>query len=65
MSKPKKDCVPISMKMDSAVLERLTVYCEEKGQTRTTAIERIITQHLDEYDKTHDNITIKNAKNRE
>lgn len=48
MPKKTKDSVPVSMRLDRAVYERLRVYAEDKGQTYTTAMERIITAYLDE-----------------
>lgn len=48
MPKKTKDSVPVSMRLDRAVYERLRAYAEDKGQTYTTALERIITAYLNE-----------------
>ena len=51
MPRPKKDYQILNMKLDSMIMERLKKYCDIMGQTKTTAIERILTKHLDEYDR--------------
>ncbi len=48
MPKKTKDSVAISMRLEKTVYERLRAYAEDKGQTYTTALERIITAYLDE-----------------
>lgn len=40
----------ISITTSKNIKERLDKYCEDVGQTNTTAIERILKQFLDEYD---------------
>ena len=49
MAKPKKKATFISIYMDDKVLEKLSQYCNESGQTRTKAIERIVEKHIDRY----------------
>ena len=51
MPKKTKDSVPVSMRLDRGVYERLRAYAEDKGQTYTTALERIITAYLNEQEK--------------
>lgn len=48
MGKPRKDGQRFNMIMDRNLYSRLSFYADQKGQTRTTAIERILKQHLDE-----------------
>ena len=50
MPRPKKDYVPLNVKLDSAIMERFKKYCDAMGQTKTTALEMILTKHLDEYE---------------
>lgn len=50
MPRPKKDYQPLNVKLDSAVMERLKKYCDIMGQTKTTALERILSKHFDEFD---------------
>lgn len=47
----KKNNKPFSMRMDSTVYERLEEYCQDTGQTKTTAIERILSAAFDAHDK--------------
>ena len=48
MSRPKKDGEKISYYLDRQVMEDLRDYAEEKGQTVTMAMERILRTFLDE-----------------
>ena len=47
MAKPKKDGRYINFFMDRNLFERLAYYADEKGQTKTMAMERILKEHLD------------------
>lgn len=47
MAKPKKDGHYINCYMDRELYNRLCIYADEKGQTKTMAIERILKEHLD------------------
>ena len=51
MSRPKKDGERVSLFLNREMMERLRVYADDKGQTLTMAIERIITGFLNEEDK--------------
>lgn len=51
MPRQKKDGVYINYYIEKEVKERLDKYCDEVGQTNTTAIERILTKFLDEFEK--------------
>ncbi len=46
MARPKKDGVKVSLFLDRTMMEQLRAYADEKGQTMTTAIERIVTEKL-------------------
>lgn len=48
MPRHAKDAKALNIKMDRAIYERLEDYCEEAGQTKTLAIERILKKFLDE-----------------
>lgn len=50
MSREKKDSKNLNIKIDRVLSDRLEEYCRELGQTKTTAIERILAKHLDEYE---------------
>ena len=47
MARAKKDGEKISFYVDRLVMEDLRAYAEEKGQTVTMAMERILRTHLD------------------
>lgn len=49
MPRPKKDSVALNIKIDKGVSELLTRYCEEVGQTKTMAIERMLQNELERY----------------
>ena len=49
MGKRKKDGRYISLYIDTAVADELEEYCEAMGQTKTTAIERILHKHISEW----------------
>ncbi len=51
MGRPRKEYIPINIKMDAEIAKRLMEYCEEVGQTKTMAIERMISAFLDEYNE--------------
>lgn len=51
MPRPKKDGRFINYFIDRSVYDRLKAYAEEKGQSMTTAIERILAAHLDAYEQ--------------
>ena len=49
MARPKKESAPTSFRLDTAISERLTKFCEESGQTKTTAVERALEMYIDDY----------------
>ena len=51
MPRPKKDGRHINYYIDRKIFEELESYAQEKGQTMTTALERILKQFLDEQKK--------------
>lgn len=51
MARPKKESAPTSFRLDVAVLERLNKFCEDSGQTKTTAVERAIAMYIDDYEE--------------
>lgn len=50
MPRQKQDKVPFSLRIDRALLERLEQYCDDAGQTKTTAVERALTMYMDDWD---------------
>lgn len=51
MPRPKKEGTHINVIIRQDIYERFCEYAEEKGQTKTMAIERILERVLDEEDK--------------
>ena len=51
MARPKKDNMPMSVRLATPVYERLNKYCEEAGQPKTVAVERALTMFIDDYDR--------------
>ena len=50
MPRKKKDGRYINYYLDRQIYERLERYADAKGQQMTTAIERILKEHLDKYE---------------
>ncbi len=50
MSKPKKIGRKVSFILKKDIVDRFEVYCDELGQSKTLAIERILEAHLNRYD---------------
>ena len=50
MAKQKKDGKYLNIMLETSIYDRLERYCEELGQTKTLAVERILKEHFDERD---------------
>lgn len=48
MARQKKDGEKVSLYLDKKTVKRLRVYADEKGQTLTMAMERLLAKALDE-----------------
>ena len=51
MTRPRKDYKNLTIKLDSVIAEELEQYCDEVGQTKTMAIERILKAYFDDRKK--------------
>lgn len=52
MARPKtKNAQKVSYNIDIDLLRRFKAYCDEKGQTQTVALERIIKEALDKHEQ--------------
>ena len=49
MSRVKKDSVPVSIRMEKAISDKLDSFCEISGQSKTTAIERALELYFASY----------------
>ena len=47
MVRAKKDYKALNIKIESTIYERLENYAADKGQTKTKAVERLITKAMD------------------
>ncbi len=54
MARPRKDYKPLNVKLDSEIMVRFEQYCDTMGQTKTTALERILAHYMDEFDSRKD-----------
>ena len=50
MARPKKERIALNMRPDAEVMRRFEAYCDEVGQTKTLAFERIVTAYIDKYE---------------
>ena len=50
MARQKKEYIPLNAKIDADVMVRFNRYCDEVGQTKTLAVERILGAFLNEYE---------------
>ena len=48
MARQKKESISLHMKVDAELMQRFNDYCDEVGQTKTMAFERIVGAFLDE-----------------
>lgn len=51
MPRKAKDYKFLSIKLDRETHERLDLYCEIEGRTKTVVVERLLKEFLDRYDK--------------
>lgn len=51
MAKARKNGKYLNVCIDENVYDRLASYCEVAGQPKTVAVERILRQFLDEFDR--------------
>ena len=49
MARPKKDNVPVSLRIEKELFDRLNQFCEDSGQSKTVAMERALTMYIDDY----------------
>ncbi len=49
MARPKKDNVPVSLRIEKELFDRLNQFCKDSGQPKTVAMERALTMYIDDY----------------
>ena len=61
MPRPRKDYRILSCRIERTVYEQLDKFCEQSGQAKTVAIERILNSYFENYfSKRNDTESIKN-----
>ena len=50
MARPKKNGTYLNVCIETTVYERLEIFCNDAGQTKTVAVERALQLYLDDYD---------------
>ena len=58
MPRCKKDYKNLNIKLDRRISEQFEIYCDKMGQTKTTALERILHKFLEDHSE-------KETKNKE
>lgn len=51
MARPKKNGTYLNVCIETSIYERLEELCNEAGQSKTVAVERALTEYLDNYQK--------------
>lgn len=46
--KRKKENVPINVRMEKSIYDKLTRFCEDTGQSKTVAVEKAIEMYVDD-----------------
>lgn len=54
MAKGKKNGKYLNVCIDADIYERLASYCDRAGQSKTVAVERILAEFLDRFEKNYD-----------
>lgn len=51
MARQRKDGTYLNVRIETAIYNRLEALCEDAGQTKTVAVERTLTEYLDNYER--------------
>jgi predicted DNA-binding protein len=51
MARQRKDGTYLNVRIETAIYNRLEALCEDAGQTKTVAVERALTEYLDNYER--------------
>lgn len=51
MARQRKDGTYLNVRIETAIYNRLEALCEDAGQTKTIAVERALTEYLDNYER--------------
>lgn len=62
MARKIKDYKAVSLRMEKEIFERLELFCERSGQSKTIAIERALDMYIDSCDEEMKKINSINSK---
>jgi predicted transcriptional regulator len=51
MARQREDGTYLNVRIETAIYNRLEALCEDAGQTKTVAVERALTEYLDNYER--------------
>lgn len=51
MPRQKKDWKALNVKLDASLYDQFAAYCEDLGQTKTTALERILKSTINKHEE--------------
>ena len=51
MARPKKNGTYLNVCIEKSIYEKLEQFCDDAGQTKTVAVERALTEYLNNYEK--------------
>lgn len=51
MARPKKNGIYLNVCVEKSIYEKLEQFCGDAGQTKTVAVERALTEYLNNYNK--------------
>lgn len=49
VARAKKDNVPVSVRLEKGIFEKLSKFCEDSGQPKTVAVERALEMYINDY----------------
>ncbi len=49
VARAKKDNVPVSVRLEKGIFDKLSKFCEDSGQPKTVAVERALEMYIDDY----------------
>ena len=50
MAKKNKDSHPLSIRMENKIYERLNLFCEESGLSKTAVVEKAVNMLIEDYE---------------
>ncbi len=62
MARPKKNGTYLNVCIETTIYERLVDFCNEAGQSKTTAVERALLAYLDNYNDTQEKLRMLNEE---